>query len=245
MTDLNGKTILITGAARRLGRLFALACARSGADIIIHHSHSDEAAKQVKDEIESLGRIAHILASNFGTPDSAARLISQANNISPLYALVNSAAIFENLSFQTTTLEDWNRHLNINLTAPFLLSQEFARLISEGRIVNILDWRALRPGADHFPYTVSKAALAAMTRSLAVALAPRITVNGLALGAILPPSDMNPVDNPSVNEKIIENVPARRWSEAGEVEEALLFLLTGPAYITGEIIHVDGGRHLI
>lgn len=245
MTDLNGKTILITGAARRLGRLFALACARSGADIIIHHGHSDEEAKQVKDEIESLGRIAHILASNFETPDSVARLISQANEISPLYALVNSAAIFENLSFQTTTLEDWNRHLNINLTAPFLLSQEFARLISEGRIVNILDWRALRPGADHFPYTVSKAALAAMTRSLAVALAPRITVNGLALGAILPPSDTNPVDNPSVSEKIIENVPARRWSEAGEVEEALLFLLSGPAYITGEIIHVDGGRHLI
>lgn len=245
MTDLNGKTILITGAARRLGRLFALACARSGADIIIHHSHSDEEAKQVKDEIESLGRIAHILASNFGTPDSAARLISQANDISPLYALVNSAAIFENLSFQTTSLEDWNRHLNINLTVPFLLSQEFARLISEGRIVNILDWRALRPGADHFPYTVSKAALAAMTRSLAVALAPRISVNGLALGAILPPSDTTPVDNPSVSEKIIENVPARRWSEAGEVEEALLFLLTGPAYITGEIIHVDGGRHLV
>lgn len=263
MTNLNGKTILITGAARRLGRLFALACARSGADIIIHHSHSDEEAKQVKDEIESLGRIAHILASNFGTPDSVARLISQANDISPLYALVNSAAIFENLSFQTTTLEDWNRHLNINLTAPFLLSQEFANhllapaavpggedssksdSVIKGRIVNILDWRALRPGADHFPYTVSKAALAAMTRSLAVALAPRISVNGLALGAILPPSDTNPVDNPSVSEKIIENVPARRWSEAGEVEEALLFLLTGPAYITGEIIHVDGGRHLI
>ncbi|MBI3152520.1 MAG: SDR family oxidoreductase, partial [Chloroflexi bacterium] len=109
-----------------------------------------------------------------------------------------------------------------------------------GRIVNILDWRALRPGADHFPYTVTKAALAAMTKSLAVALAPRITVNGLALGAILPPAD-----HASASEKIIENVPAKRWSEAGEVEEALLFLLTGSTYITGEIIHVDGGRHLI
>jgi NAD(P)-dependent dehydrogenase (short-subunit alcohol dehydrogenase family) len=240
MNNLNGKTILITGAARRIGKLFALACAHAGADIIIHHSHSDEEAQQVKDEIESIGRHAHILASDFGTPDSVSRLISQANDISPLYALVNSAAIFEPLSFNDTTLEDWNRHLNINLTAPFLLSQEFARRTDEGRIINIVDWRALRPAADHFPYTISKAALAAMTKSLAVALAPRITVNGLALGAILPPTDQS-----SASEKVIENVPAHRWSEAGEVEEALLFLLTGPAYITGEIIHVDGGRHLI
>ena len=240
MNNLNGKTILITGAARRIGKLFALACAHAGADIIIHHSHSDEEAQQVKDEIESIGRNAHILASDFGTPDSVSRLISQAHDISPLYALVNSAAIFEPLSFNDTMLEDWNRHLNINLTAPFLLSQEFARHTDEGRIINIVDWRALRPAADHFPYTISKAALAAMTKSLAVALAPRITVNGLALGAILPPADQ-----PSASEKIIENVPAHRWSEAGEVEEALLFLLTGPVYITGEIIHVDGGRHLV
>ncbi len=240
MNTLNGKTILITGAARRIGRLFALTCARAGADIIIHHSHSDGEAQHVKDEIESIGRNAHILASDFGTPDSVSRLISQANDISPLYALVNNAAIFEPLAFNDTSLEDWNRHLNINLTAPFLLSQEFARRTHAGRIINILDWRALRPAADHFPYTISKAALAAMTKSLAAALAPRITVNGLALGAILPPAD-----NSSASEKIIENVPAHRWSEAGEVEDALLFLLTGPAYITGEIVHVDGGRHLI
>ena len=103
-----------------------------------------------------------------------------------------------------------------------------------------MDWRALRSGAYHFPCTVSKAALAAMTKSLAVALAPNITVNGLALGAILPPAD-----NPSAGQKIIESVPAQRWAEANEVEDALIFLLSGPAYITGEIIHVDGGRHLI
>jgi Dehydrogenases with different specificities (related to short-chain alcohol dehydrogenases) len=155
---------------------------------------------------------------------------------------VNSAAIFEPLSFNETTYEEWERHIAINLTAPFLLSQAFAKQVPEnehGRIVNIVDWRALRPAADHFPYTISKAALAALTQSLAVALAPRITVNGLALGAILPPSDE------AANNNIIKNVPAGRWSEAKEVEDALLFLLTGPTYITGEIIHVDGGRHLI
>lgn len=236
--SLNGKTILITGAAKRVGRIFALACASAGADIVIHHGHSEKDALKVKDEIDALGRKAHVLASDLGKPAEATRLISQANEFSPLFALVNSAAIFEPLSFNETTLTDWERHMAINLTAPFLLSQEFARQIKEGRIVNIVDWRALRPGADHFPYTISKAALAALTQSLAVALAPRITVNGLALGAILPPSDG------AVNDDIIKNVPAKRWSEPQEVGEALLFLLTGPAYVTGEIIHVDGGRHL-
>ena len=241
MTDnpLNGKTILITGAAKRVGRLFALSCARAGADIVIHHGHSREEALQVKDEIESIGRKAHVIASDLGKPAEAAKRIVKANKFSPLFALVNSAAIFEPLSFDDTTLEDWKHHMAINLTAPFLLSQEFARHTREGRIVNIVDWRALRPAADHFPYTISKAALVSLTQSMAAALAPRITVNGLALGAVLPPSDQGGSD------KIIENVPAHRWSKPQEVEDALIFLLCGPSYITGEIIHLDGGRHLI
>lgn len=238
--SLNGKTILITGAARRVGRLLALACGRAGADVILHHGHSLAEALTVQKEIASFGRRAWILPADLSNIDEVSRLIPQANALAPLDGLVNSAAVFEKLSLRDTTLEDWERHLAVNLTAPFLLSQAFAKQTSRGRIVNILDWRALRPGADHFPYTVSKAALAAMTKSLAVALAPNITVNGLALGAVLPPAD-----NPSASEKIIEQVPARRWSEANEVEDALLFLLTGPAYITGEIIHVDGGRHLV
>lgn len=240
MTDLKGKTILVTGAARRVGRLFALACGRAGADVILHHGHSPAEAEAVKEEIASFGVRVWVLAADFSHPENVSQLIDQANALSPLYGLVNSAAIFEPLSMQETSLDDWNRHLNINLTAPFLLSQAFAKHVKNGRIVNILDWRALRPGADHFPYTITKSALAAMTKSLAIALAPNIIVNGLALGAILPPSD-----KPSASEKVIEAVPAKRWSEANEVEEALLFLLTGPAYITGEIIHLDGGRHLV
>lgn len=240
MHDLTGKTILITGAARRLGRLFALACGRAGADLILHHGHSPTDAEALRDELAALGRRAWILAADFSHPESVSQLIERAHELSPLYGLVNSASIFESLSMQETSLNDWNTHLKVNLTAPFLLSQAFAKHVKQGRIVNILDWRALRPGADHFPYTVTKSALAAMTKSLAIALAPNITVNGLALGAILPPADQ-----PTPNPKIIEPVPAKRWSEAGEAEDALLFLLSGPAYITGEIIHVDGGRHLV
>jgi NAD(P)-dependent dehydrogenase (short-subunit alcohol dehydrogenase family) len=240
MENLKGKTILITGAARRVGKIFALACGRAGANVIIHHGHSPDEAQALKDEIASLGASAWVLPCDLSLPDSVSQLISQANQLSPLYALVNSASIFENLSFQNTSLEDWEKHFAINLTAPFLLSQAFAKQVTHGRIVNILDWRALRPAADHFPYTITKSALASMTKSLAVALAPNIIVNGLALGAILAPADSSSDKN-----KIIENVPAKRWGEANEVESALLFLLTGPSYMTGEIIHLDGGRHLI
>ncbi len=240
--SLLGKMVLITGAARRVGRLLALACAQAGADVIIHHGHSEQEALDVQREIASLGPRSWLLPSDLSNADEVFRLIPRANEFGPLYGLVNCAAIFEPLSFQETTRTDWERHLSINLTAPFLLSQAFAEQVpedGEGRIVNILDWRALRPGADHFPYTISKAALAALTQSLAVALAPRISVNGLALGAVLPPADTG------TGSGVIKNVPLGRWSEVDEVQQALVFLLAGPAYITGEIIHVDGGRHLI
>jgi pteridine reductase len=237
---LNGKTILVTGAARRVGKIFALACASAGANVVIHHAHSDAQAEEVRDRIIELGRRAWIFKADLSESSQAANLIPLVNESTSLHGLVNSAAIFGSLSLENTSLEDWQRHMAINLTAPFLLSQAFARQASEGaRIVNILDWRALRPGPDHFAYTISKAALAAMTESLATALAPKVVANGLALGAILPPSDGK------AKTDIIKNVPAGRWAEEDEIEQALLFLLTCPTYITGEIIHLDGGRHLV
>jgi NAD(P)-dependent dehydrogenase (short-subunit alcohol dehydrogenase family) len=237
---MKDKTILITGGAKRVGKIFTLACARAGADVVIHHGHSKEEAEATRDEVVSLGRRAWVIEADLNDPSQAENLITLINKSTLLHGLVNSAAIFESLSLEATSLEAWQKHLQINLTAPFLLSQAFAKQAADGaRIVNILDWRALRPGADHFPYTISKAALAAMTKSLAVALAPKIVVNGLALGAILPPSDGK------AKPDIIKNIPAGRWAEEQEVEQALLFALTCPAYITGEIIHVDGGRHLV
>jgi NAD(P)-dependent dehydrogenase (short-subunit alcohol dehydrogenase family) len=237
---LDQKTILVTGGARRVGRIFALACARASAEVVIHHGHSQEEAEAVRTEIQELGSRAWVVQADLSDPVQAEKLIPRINEFAPIHGLVNSAAIFESLSVESTSLHDWQRHLQINLTAPSLLSQAFARQAPEGgRIVNILDWRALRPGADHFPYTISKAALASLTKSLAVALAPRILVNGLALGAILPPSGTK------ARPDIIKDVPAGRWAEQTEVEQALLFTLAAPAYITGEIIHVDGGRHLV
>jgi NAD(P)-dependent dehydrogenase (short-subunit alcohol dehydrogenase family) len=240
--NLSGKTVIITGGGVRLGKAMALAIARDGGDVVLHYNRSREPAEQVQSQIQAMGRKAQLIQVDLGDPDQVSKLILEARSFAPLYGLVNSAAIFQPLDLASTSLDDWEKHMMVNLTAPFLLSQSFASELEageEGRIVNILDWRALRPSSDHFPYTISKAALAALTRSLAVALAPSITVNGLAFGAILPPSDGAQTDN------ILENVPAGRWADLDEVGKTLLFLLNGPAYITGEIIHLDGGRHLI
>jgi NAD(P)-dependent dehydrogenase (short-subunit alcohol dehydrogenase family) len=240
--SLKGKMVLITGAAKRIGRSLSLAVAQAGADVVIHYGNSRSDAESARMEIESLGRKAFLLQADLADAEQVANLISHAREHGSVFALVNNAAIFEPLNWENSSMDDMNRHLMVNLMTPFLLSQAFARSLSpgdSGRIVNMLDWRSLRPGPDHLPYTVSKSALAALTRSLAVALAPQITVNGLALGAILPPSDDAKTRN------ILDNVPAHRWANLEEVGQALVFLLDGPTYVTGEILHVDGGRHLV
>ena len=239
--NLKGKTILVTGSARRIGRVLALAVAKAGGDVIIHHNNSPDEAEMTKQEISTLGQEATILQADFSDPESTNEFIREAFSSRKLDGLVNNASVFSSLSWADTKLSQWNNHLSINLTAPFLLSQAFGKNIPknlDGRIINILDWRALQPGADHLPYTISKSGLAALTKSLAIALAPNITVNGIAFGAVLPPSDGGNISN------ILSFVPIPRWAEITEVEETLLFLLAGPKYITGEIIHLDGGRHL-
>jgi NAD(P)-dependent dehydrogenase (short-subunit alcohol dehydrogenase family) len=234
--------IMITGGAKRIGRHLSISLAQVGYDIVLLHGHSDGEADKVADEIRSFGRNCYVMKMDLDDSRSIdAHLASIPENIK-LTALINNAAVFELLTFETTTLDAWERHLRINLSAPLILSKWFHKRLhpdSEGRIINILDWRALRPGDDHFPYTISKAALAAMTKSLAVSLAPRVTVNGIAFGAILPPSDGSPA------EKMLLNVPLKRPANLEEVTQTIRFLLEGPGYVTGEIIHLDGGRHLI
>jgi pteridine reductase len=240
--SLNGKTVLITGGAHRIGGSLALAVARAGGDVILHYGKSQKEAEGTQAEIQAVGRNAFLLQADLADAAQVANLISRAEEYAPLFAVVNNASVFTPLGWEDTSLVQWNLAMMVNLTTPFLLSQAFARSLEPegyGRIVNLIDWRALRPGPDHLPYTISNSALAALTRSLAVALAPRITVNGLALGAILPPSNGAPA---KVN---LEQIPAHRWAKLEEVGQALVFLLDGPAYITGEIIHIDGGRHLV
>lgn len=239
---LQDRTILVTGAARRIGRSIALGIAKAGGNVIIHYHHSVEAAEQTKKDVMALGRQAWTVCADLEKPAEIEELIKSATRAGPLTGLVNNASIFERMSPTQTSLQEWEKHLAVNLTAPFLLCQAFSNLVPDGKkgnIVNMLDWRGGRPGVDHFPYAISKAALQAMTKSLAVALAPDILVTGLSLGAILPPDKEQPKPG------ILDQVPAGRWGDLSEVQEAVVFLLSGPGYMTGEILQLDGGRHLV
>lgn len=240
--NLEGRVALVTGSGRRLGRAFSEALASRGAALAIHYGRDASGAQAAVESVRSLGVKAQAFQADLADPQAARGLVDRAADAFGFVdVLVNSAAIFETVGAADCSLESWQAHMSVNLTAPFLLSQAFARRRQgeRGAIVNILDWRALRPGPDHFPYTIGKAGLAAMTLSLAQALAPTIRVNGLALGAILPPPD-----EAERTEGPIEHVPLGRWGEVEEVCEALLFLVAGPQYVTGHILHVDGGRHL-
>jgi pteridine reductase len=232
----------VTGAGRRLGRAFAEALASCGANIAVHYGRTAKGAEETVQAALTHGVRAVTLQADLSQTDQVSSLIERAvEALGEVTILINNASVFEPLGLMDTTLEAWQRHLTINLTAPFLLSQSFGRHRTgrQGVIINMLDWRALRPGPDHFPYTISKSGLVAMTRSLAQALAPNIRVNGLALGAILPPPGMEGFD-----ETVIQGVPLNRWGSVEETVDALLFLLAGPDFITGEILHLDGGRQL-
>jgi NAD(P)-dependent dehydrogenase (short-subunit alcohol dehydrogenase family) len=239
--DLTGRAALVTGAGRRLGRAFAEALVARGAAIAAHYGQSAEGAEEVVRAARARGVPAAALQADLADASQAAGLVERAvAAIGDLDILVNSASVFGPGGPLETDLATWRQHMRINLTAPFLLSQAFARHRGgrPGVIVNLLDWRALRPGHDHFAYTISKAGLAAMTKSLAVSLGPSIRVNGLALGAILPPS------GGVVSQAILDRVPAGRWGTAEEAAHALLFLIAGSDFTTGAILSLDGGRQV-
>jgi len=242
--DLDGHTALVTGAGQRLGRAFALAIAGRGASVAVHYRSSAAEAEEVSSLIRDTGARAVALQADLADTDQAAGLFDRAAaELGRIDLLVNSASVFDQVGFIDTDLATWRRNIDVNLTAPFLITQAFARALGDrpGSVVNLLDWRALRPGVGSLAYTTAKAGLAAMTQSLARDLAPGIRVNGLALGAILPPPGQTEDDI----KPILKAVPAGRQGTVEEVVAALLFLLVGPEYITGEILHVDGGRHLV
>ncbi|PKO17211.1 MAG: hypothetical protein CVU39_05510 [Chloroflexi bacterium HGW-Chloroflexi-10] len=239
--ETNDRTVLITGAGKRLGKSMALALAENGWNILIHYGSDAKAAEDTGHEVEKIGRKAWVFQADFNKPIHTEEVFKEQIKIYNPQALINNASIFENYKMMETDLDIWVRHQNINLTSPFIISKIFSENLAgkPGTILNMLDWRALRPGREHFAYTISKAGLAAMTSAMALALAPQIQVNGIALGAILPP------ENPDNLEQLIKRLPIPRWAEMEELHQTVLFFLNGPGYITGEIIHLDGGRHLI
>ncbi|MDD5718700.1 MAG: SDR family oxidoreductase [Candidatus Krumholzibacteria bacterium] len=241
--DLAGRTALITGSARRVGRHLALALAAQGIRVVIHYRSSAAAAHDLAAEIAAGDGRAALVAGDLADPAFCEGLIAEAAApFGPLDILVNNASLFGPGDVLTTTLAEWRRYQAIHAEAPFILSRDFARQLPAGRdgvIVNLNDWRAGRPGPDHFAYTISKVALHGLTRSLAQALGPRgVRVNELALGAVLPPEG----GEAGYLHTLRAEIPTRRFPTLDDVAQALLFVLRNRA-LNGETIHLDGGRH--
>jgi len=241
---LAGTAALVTGGARRIGRTLCLALAQEGATVVVHYRNSESAAADIVLELEAFGGEAYMVQGDLSQPAVPAEVITQAAEAAgrPLDILVNSASVFAQGSPVSTTVEQWDLNQAVNLRAPFLLSQAFAGQLSAGgtgNIINLNDFRALSPGSDHFAYTISKVGLHGLTRSLALALAPRIRVNELALGAVLAPEGATG----DYVHTLRGQIPVGKFTSLDEVSHAMLFLL-GNNGVTGETIHVDGGRHL-
>jgi NAD(P)-dependent dehydrogenase (short-subunit alcohol dehydrogenase family) len=191
-----------------------------------------------------LGSDAVALRADLSQPDQVPSLIEQAaEQWGRLDILVNSAAIFEPADLAHTSAESWDRHFAINLRAPFFLSQAFAAYVGKGRgahIVNIADWRGLRPDTSYLAYSLAKAGVLAMTQGLALALAPNIQVNAIAPGAILPP----PGRDAAYLDGLAADIPLQRVGSPAEIARTLLFLLESD-FVTGETLFVTGGQHLV
>lgn len=242
--DLQGETAIVTGAGVRVGRALALALAQAGADLAIHYHSSAEAAEETAAAARAFGVQAVTIQADLRESTAAAeRIVEQtANQLQPATILVNSASIFDSGGPLDADEPTWDSHFAINLKAPFFLCQTFALMLPEdrpGSIINLLDWRIDRPRGEKLVYTLTKSALATMTRGLAHALAPRIRVNGIAPGAILPP----PGADQAYFDRLARQIPLERTGSPEELCKAVLYLLGSP-FVTGEVIYVTGGEHL-
>ena len=233
------KTALITGAARRLGRAIALSLADGGHDIIVHYRSSKNEAEKLCGEIKGKKVNAWAIEANLEDQRDVEALIRRSLECGKgLSVLVNNASIFPPGTIDAMTLEDFNKNMLVNAWAPFALSRSFAASVKSGAIVNILDARV--PGHDpkHIAYIFSKHMLMVMTTICAREFAPRIRVNGVSPGLILPPAGK---DFSYLN-KLKDKVPLRKYGKPQDVADAVVFLATSE-FITGEILYVDGGRN--
>lgn len=237
------RNALVTGGAKRLGRAIALALAEAGFDVAVHFHTSAAEASEVVRTIAGRGRRAVALTADLAREEEVVRLAEAARDaIGPIGVLVNNASVFERDEWDDVTRESWDRHLEPNLRAPFVLTQAIARSLPadrEGVVINLLDQRVWSLTPHFVSYTLSKAGLWALTRSLALALAPRIRVNGIGPGPALP----SPRQTAEQFARQAASVPLGRPTSPEEVARAVLAILALPS-MTGQMIALDGGQHL-
>jgi len=238
------KNVLVTGAAKRLGRAIALDLAAAGWNVAVHYHGSEEDADSAVQQVRAFGVEAAALKCDLSKEAETATLVDRAaKEIGPLTALINSASLFENDDWQSASRKTWDDHIETNLRAPLVLSQAFARQLppeAQGNIINIIDQRVLKPTPQFLSYSLSKAGLYWLTTTLAQAMAPRVRVNAVGPG----PTLKNPRQSDADFNRQRDATILKHGADPSDICAAVRYLLDAPA-VTGQMLAVDGGQHLI
>ena len=242
---LQGRTVLVTGGGKRVGRAVALAFAAQGARVGVHYHTSVTEAREVVDACKRLSQAdAELFRADLGDPKGPQRLADAVGKrFGGVDILVNSASIYERTPLALASVDEWDRHMAVNARAPFFLAQALAPYLKRsgaGVVLNIADWSAHRPYADWAPYCASKAALLCVNKALAKALAPEVRVNAVLPGPVLPPDGMPETER----RKISEATLLKRLGTPEAVARACVFLADAADFTTGAELTVDGGRLL-
>ncbi|WP_437206342.1 SDR family oxidoreductase [Planctomicrobium sp. SH664] len=241
---LAGRSAIVTGGAIRIGREIGRALAREGVNVCVHYGTSATEASEAVQEFQQLGVSACAVQAELLQPVRAAAHVLEAatQQLGPITILINSAAIFEQGTLLSTDEENWDRHFTINLKAPFFLTQQMVKRLppdTSAAVVNIVDWRGERPIPGQAAYTQAKAAFVAQTKLLAQELGPRIRVNGICPGPILPA----PGETQQQFEALAERNPLKRTGAPEDIALGALYLLKAD-FVTGELLHITGGEEL-
>jgi NAD(P)-dependent dehydrogenase (short-subunit alcohol dehydrogenase family) len=238
------KNVLVTGAAKRLGRAIALDLAGAGWNVAIHYNGSADDAEQVASDIRAKGVKAATIRANFAKEAEVETVVpAAAKAIGPLTALINSASLFENDDWRSATRQSWDDHMEANLRAPLVLSQMFGKQLPEGakgNIVNIIDQRVLKPTPQFLSYSLSKAGLYWLTTTLAQGMGPDIRVNAVGPG----PTLKNPRQSDADFNRQRDATILQHGADPADICGAVRYLLSAEA-VTGQMLAVDGGQHLI
>lgn len=240
LEDLRGRTALVTGASKRIGRHIALALARHGMNVVIHYNHSEAEAHELRDLLHEQGLQAWTLQADFLDPQQADTVIERALEMAgQLDLLVNNASDFDQNRVGQLDFDTLVASIAINAWAPFALARDFCVKIGRGKIINLIDSRVDDYDFRHTGYILAKTMLHKMTEMLALQYAPQVAINGIMPGLILPPPDKDD----SFLDSLTDTVPLQRHGDPDDVAEAAVFLARS-TFLTGALIHVDGGRHL-
>lgn len=241
--DHSAGTALITGAGRRLGRMIALDLAQNGWRVAVHYYASEGEALGLVDEIKAIGGRAVALQADLGRFEDLEPLVTACcRELGAPTCLINNAACFEWDSAENCTGASWAKHLDINLRAPVFLTQAFAQAVPQGaggNVINLIDQKVWNLNPDYFSYTISKSALWTATQTFAQALAPRIRVNAIAPGPVLPYQGQTDAEF----DEECRSTLLQQSVSTDDITAAVRFLLETPS-ITGQMIALDGGRHL-